>query len=185
MTMLDVISRSRLREEHATNNPTPPHRGQVLPDYGMKQPDGTPVMLSDFRGKQNLILIFLVGESAAIDGSQAQFLQALSRKSVEVRENETRVIVVTRPQQLQTVAALSQEFTAAADEAGTVFADVAAGSGTTIYITDKFREVVHVYRSATQEALPNISDILDWLRFVVMNCPECHPPEWPADALEP
>jgi len=64
-------------------------------------------MLSEFRAKQNLVLIFLVGHSAAIEGAQAHLLQALSEKSEEVRENETRVIVVTRPEQLQTVAAMS------------------------------------------------------------------------------
>ena len=43
-----------------------------------------------------------------------------------------------------------------------------------VYITDKFREVVHRF-----DSLPSAADILGWIEFTAMQCPECHPPEWP------
>jgi hypothetical protein len=178
------FNRSQSADEQATNNPHPPGRGQVLRDYSLLKTDGTPLLLSDFRGKQNLLLIFLVGsEPTSISGAQAQLLQALSEKSGEVRELETRVIVVVRPEQLPTVAALSAELVVAVDPSGTVFSDVGAEPDTTIYITDKFREVFHVYRIAEGASLPSASELVGWIEFVAMNCPECHPPEWPADAV--
>jgi hypothetical protein len=176
------LNRSQATEE-GTNNPTPPTRGQVLRDYSLQRPDGTSLLLSEFRGKQNLALVFLVASGGAVSGSMAQLLQGLSRKSGEVHQHETRVIVVTSPEQLPTVEALSPELMAAADPSGAVLADVAAEAGTTIYITDKFREVFHVYRIAEGETLPTAEDLLGWIEFVSLHCPECHPPEWPADQL--
>lgn len=61
--------------------------------------------------------------------------------------------------------------------------ELGAESETAIYFLDKFREVFHVYRIAVGQPLPTTDDILGWIRFVAMQCPECHPPEWPAEAL--
>jgi hypothetical protein len=164
------------------SNPNPPHQGQVLRDYSLKHADGKPFLLSDFRGKQNLVLIFIRGTSDPLSGPQAQLLQSLSEKSEEVQRQETRVIVVVGSEQLPTVLALSPALVTAVDDSG-VMLDVAAVIGTTIYITDKFREVFHVYRVGEGEMLPTAKDILSWVEFVEMQCPECHPPEWPADSL--
>ena len=157
-----------------------PHRGQLLRDYELKKADASSLTLSDFRNKQNLVLILL---PPAIEPRQTQLIASLAEKSAEVRENETRVIVVVRPEQLARVAELSEVLTAAVDESGRMFAELCGADATTIYFTDKFREVFHVFHIAGGDPLPTTDDILGWIKFVAMQCPECHPPEWPADAL--
>ncbi|MGZ4787884.1 MAG: hypothetical protein ACXVZX_05145 [Terriglobales bacterium] len=160
---------------------SPPHRGQLLRDYELTKADGTTFLLSDFRGKQNLVLLLF---PERIEVAHAQLLRDLAEKSGEVRENETRVIVVVRPEQLQAVQAISEELTAATGDSGNLFAELAPDSEAAIYLTDKFREVFHVYRVTTDAAPPSADDIVGWIKFVAMNCPECHPPEWPADTLD-
>lgn len=155
-----------------------PHRGQLLRDYELTKTDGSTLMLSDFRNKLNVVLIIFNG---ALTPAQTQWLRQLAGKSDEVRENETRVIVaVPAGQQIE---GLPAELIVASDESGRVLRDLAAGPSTAVYFTDKFREVFHVYRIAQGEPLPSVDEILGWIKFVAMQCPECHPPEWPADAL--
>jgi hypothetical protein len=157
---------------------SPPHRGQLVRDYTLRKLDGSEFMLSDFRNKLNLVLIVVPDPNEAV----AQLLRHLAEKSAEVRENETRVIVVLRPEQLEQVQ-VPPELIAATDQTGHCFAELGAESANAIYFLDKFREVFHVYQLAAGQSLPSADDILGWIRFVAMQCPECHPPEWPADAL--
>ena len=135
-------------------------------------------MLSDFRNKLNLVLIVVPHPNDAT----AQFLHDLAGKSDELRENETRVIVVLHSEQLRQVE-VPPELIAAVEPTGGCFPEVAAESHMSVYFLDKFREIFHVYHIGANQALPSADDVLGWIRFVAMQCPECHPPEWPADAL--
>lgn len=178
--MLDWISQSRLKEERKYTVLRPPHRGQLLRDYLFKRSDGETVMLTDFRGKWNLVIVAL---PVALDPAQAHLLQSLAEKSTEVREYETRVLVVTRPEHLPTVVNLGGDFIFLSDEHGTAMLELGASESPVIYITDKFREVFHRFHAETHPGLPTADDILGWVYFVAMQCPECHPPEWPADEI--
>ncbi len=156
-----------------------PHRGQLVQDYTLTRADDSTFMLSDFRNKQNLVL--LVFPNGIVEQA-AQVLRALAEKSAEVRENETRVIVVL-PSGQQNAWKESQELIVATEESGRIFGDLATGTEAAIYFLDKFREIFHVYRITTKTEWPAAEELIGWIRFVAMQCPECHPPEWPADAL--
>lgn len=158
----------------------PPHRGQLLRDYLLARPGGRQFMLSDFRGKQNLVLIFLPQSPAP---ESIRLVAALAEKSSEVRENETRVVVVVRPEQLDSVVSFLDHLEIGASDSDEMWLEVGSENGPAVYVTDKFREVFQVFRADTGDALPSADDLLGWVRFVAMQCPECHPPEWPADAL--
>ncbi|GDX41210.1 peroxiredoxin [Armatimonadota bacterium] len=47
-----------------------PQIGDVAPDFSATTHDGTPVRLSDFRGKQNVVLVFYPGDSTPTCTSQ-------------------------------------------------------------------------------------------------------------------
>lgn len=154
------------------------NRGQVLRDYVLKNADGESFQLSDFRGRQNLLLILF----PSIPPDQIRLLETLSNKFEQVRDLETRVIVVVRPEQLFAVPALPSELVLATAELESIFAELAPQAAA-IYVTDKFREVFHLYRVNAGDPLPSVGDLLSWVEFTALHCPECHPPEWPADAL--
>ncbi len=158
------------------SSPTAPHRGQLVRDYTLQKSDGSTFMLSDFRNKLNIVLVVVPD----LNDATAQLLRHLAEKSAEVRENETRVIVVLRPEQQKQVQ-VPPELIAAADPTGRCFTELTAESQVAIYFLDKFREIFHVYHVAHGHPLPIPDDILGWIRFIAMQCPECHPPEWPAD----
>jgi peroxiredoxin len=48
-----------------------------------------------------------------------------------------------------------------------------------IYVIDVFGEVFAVYREAEGQTMPSAQEILKWLSFINMQCPECGHPEWP------
>ncbi len=157
---------------------SPPHRGQLVRDYALLRPDGSAFMLSDFRNKLNVVLIVVAQRT---EGA-AQLIRQIAEKSAEVRDNETQVMVVLRPEELNRWP-VPPELIAASDPTGRCFDELRAETDTAIYFLDKFREVFHVYRIPIDQPLPTADDVLGWIRFVAMQCPECHPPEWPADAL--
>ena len=147
-------------------------------DYALISADGKTVQFSDFRGKWNLLVVFL---PTALDAPQSQLLHFLAEKSAQVRENETRVLVVTRPEHLATVVNLGDDFTILSDIDGKVMLELAVFETPVFYITDKFREVLHRIDIDEEHPLPAAEDLLSWTEFADRQCPECHPPEWPAD----
>jgi peroxiredoxin len=159
---------------------TPPHRGQILRDYALLGAKGEPVQLTDFRGRWNLVLILLPQEP---DTTQAHLLSTLRRKSEQVREFETRVLVVTRPEHLPTVVNLAGDFLVLSDQDGRTMAELGSVGAPVIYILDKLREVVHRFDAEKHVALPTAEEILGWMEFTSRQCPECHPPAWPADEV--
>jgi hypothetical protein len=46
----------------------------------------------------------------------------------------------------------------------------------TLYITDRFREIVAVLRPRSARWPTCAQDVLEWLTFVDVQCPECNPP---------
>lgn len=149
-------------------------------DYVFLTSTGESVQLSDFRGRWNLLILALPGP---IDPAKTHFLQSLGQKSQQVRENETRVLVVTQPAQLQTVVNLAGDFRFLCDPDGKAMQELGADDAAVVYITDKFRELIHRIDTAETVALPTAEEIVSWTEFAAIQCPECHPPEWPADEV--
>jgi hypothetical protein len=56
----------------------------------------------------------------------------------------------------------------------------AAGCATpAVFVTDRFREIYATYVSSEGSALPSAEKVIDWLRFINIQCPECGVSEWP------
>jgi len=57
--------------------------------------------------------------------------------------------------------------------------DAAGQPAPALFVTDRFREIYATYVSAKGSALPSAKEIMDWLLFINIQCPECGVPEWP------
>ena len=49
-----------------------------------------------------------------------------------------------------------------------------------VFVTDRFREIFAAYLPARGPGLPDVKEILEWLVFINIQCPECGVPEWAA-----
>lgn len=46
-------------------------------------------------------------------------------------------------------------------------------------VVDEWDEVFHVVSIGRDHVFPDPSDVLEWVRFVAIQCPECEAAEWP------
>lgn len=148
-----------------------PKRGDLIRDYELRDRQGRPVMLSDFRGRAALVLAVWQGP---LNEAQRQLLESLRANASHFRENEAQVIVIVNSEWMPALSEVSDEVLIVTDPTGNF---IRANGAPVIYVTDKFREVFQ--RFAGLEALPTADELLGWAEFVSMQCPECHPPEWP------
>src|SRR5207302_1056157 len=63
--------------------------------------------------------------------------------------------------------------------------DAAGRPAPAVFVTDRFREIYAAYLSGQGSALPGAKEILEWLVFVNIQCPECGVPEWPDAGRSP
>lgn len=149
-------------------------RGRCLPDVEFVTIAGSRKRLSDFKGRKNLLVI-LTGEDG--DGLPA----AIATADLDINRHDGHVIAVLPG---ASPAALRWPFDVVADPDGTVHRKFASGDNgeprLSVFITDRWGEVVFACRTGRGDPTPVAADLLDWLRFVDQQCPECFPSEWPA-----
>lgn len=158
-----------------------PRKGDVIRDFQLLSADAHPVLLSENRGRFNMMLVF-AGESDSANNLLCELgLQP------ELAENETRVLaIVVGPQERASELrhTLHLSFEVLADENERVHhsmgtKDQAGHLLPAGFITDQFGEVFAVYKAAQSKSLPGIAEILSWIDFINRQCPECGPLEWP------
>lgn len=149
-----------------------PNTGQRVPDFDLPSSAGRRVATSSYRGRRNLVLAF-VGKPAA-DAARA-LLTTLAAHYPEFAEEEAEVLAVIQGSIQEAERAKRQDtlpFPLLADEEGTVHRSFGALASAAIYITDRFGEIFGVYRTGAGEPLPTAEEMLDWLRFIGLQCPE-------------
>ncbi len=148
-------------------------RGRCLPDVEFVTVGGARKRLSDFKGRENLVVI-LTGEDG--DGLPA----AMATADADVRRHDGHVIAVLHS---ASPASLRWPFDVVADPDGTVRRRFSASNSDdprlSVFITDRWGEVVFACRTGSGDPAPDATGLLDWLRFVDQQCAECFPPEWP------
>lgn len=149
-------------------------RGRCLPDVEFVTIEGVRKRLSEFKGWKNLVVI-LTGENG--DGLPA----AMAAADADIKRHDGHVIAVLPGASPE---ALRWQFDVVADPDGTVRRKFSTGDSDephlTVFITDRWGEVVFACRTGRGDPAPGAADLLDWLRFVDQQCPECFPSEWPA-----
>jgi hypothetical protein len=135
--MLDWFSQSRMSEEQREDARPAPFPGQILRDYCFFKPDGRLLFLSTLRSR--LILTLL---PYAQDPAQAWLPALLTNKFPWVRREQTRVLVVTRPEYLSTVVALGGNLLIVADETGDAMVELKAIESPKCYFIGPKREMI-------------------------------------------
>jgi hypothetical protein len=152
-----------------------PGKGTVLRDVELHLADGSRQLLSQFRGRTNLVIIF------AAQGDVIPLLDQLLSAGSELKANAARVLVIgSKP--------LSQKFDGKdfhwADDPEAILHRQLGAVGddaqpvATVYITDRFGEVFAGFRESAQQHLPDGKEVIAWLEFINQQCEECSPPEW-------
>jgi peroxiredoxin len=159
-----------------------PSKGRLLNDFELTTTSDTRVLLSDYRGRANLVLI-----AADEDEHTTALLSSLAAQYSKIEELQAVVLlVVGKPHQAAASKAngLRLPYLTLIDVNGRVHSDLGAVDANgnpqaAVYITDRFGEVFGIYRLRDGAVLPSVKEIVDWLEFINSQCPECGVPEWP------
>lgn len=121
------------------------HVDDQVPHFTVTSLDGRKVSYGDLWQRQNLCLVLVGGPepSSAADA----YLERLRARMADLTAHDT-TCVVTR--------------------------DVIAGLPSPgVLIADRWGEIQHVQQADSAAALPPPAALIEWLRYVQMQCPEC------------
>lgn len=148
-------------------------RGERLPDLRLAEaPAGTPAPLVPPGGRQVPVVVL-------VDGAECQacraYLRRLAEVDAEMRAWDGRVAVVV-PGSLDEAARLAE----AVHPPFAVLADPARGlrrrmgaAGAAVVVADPWGEVRFRHDTGAAHDLPEPPELVDWVRFVAIQCPEC------------
>jgi peroxiredoxin len=158
-------------------------RGEIFPGFMLSMPDGSPVELERYRGRNNLILIF-AGNVLGRAGPTSPLLEELVALSAELAAEVAQVLVVVASRSAVASQGDPGPFPILVDSDAHIHrrvgaTDAAGQPAPALFVTDRFREIYATYVSAEGSALPSAKEVMDWLRFINIQCPECGVPEWP------
>jgi hypothetical protein len=127
--------------------------------------NGETLRISDYRQKQNLVIL-LTGETGF--GLLSRLVNDLSERYAEFRAEETEILVVAGgfgqpPEELE--AGLPFPVTTH-PESGI------DGETPAIKVLDRYGEIYASYRPDDLSGVPTADDLLGWLRFIELQCPE-------------
>ena len=158
-----------------------PGTGQILPDATLPAADGTSLSLDRYSGRRNLVVVLL--GACALDNELSRLLPQLARShaTMDIEEAEVLVVAAGDARELASSATYPFPILVDRDEAfhrclGSVGA--AGAVAPAVIITDRFREIYHIFRPIDPEWPPTADDIASWLVFMNIQCPECGAPEW-------
>jgi hypothetical protein len=141
-------------------------KGSFIPDVELFLPEGRRQLLSQFRGRSNLVIVFIA------DNERIRALLAdLAAQAKEIKNNEGKVLVIGAVKQLS------------ADQPSTFATAVVPKLpemlvGAQVIITDRFGEIFVAFPRANKPSVPVADEVLRWLEFINQQCEECSPPEW-------
>lgn len=155
-------------------------RGELLPAFTLAEGDGAAGFVERYRGRRNLVVVF--GAELAVDGPVARLLQQLRVRAAELTAELAQVLVIVTSYH---VAAqhLWMGFPTLLDNEGRIHRalgarDAAGRPAPAVFVTDRFREIFAAYLPGRGSGLPDAQEILDWVVFINIQCPECGVPEW-------
>jgi len=162
--------------------PAGARRGEMFPGVTLSVLDGSPVELERYRGRNNLVLIF-AGDALGA-GPTSALLEDLVARSAELAAEVTQVLVVVDSRAAVAPQGDPGPFPILVDSDAHLHrrvgaTDAAGQPAPALFVTDRFREIYATYGSAEGSALPSAQEVMDWLGFINIQCPECGVPEWP------
>ena len=154
-----------------------PRRGELMRDFALPAASGERVLLSAYRGRKNLVVVFA-------GAAERGWLQQLAQRQEALCREEGRVLVVAAGDAAAKHLQRGLPFAVLVDTDARVHRVLGAlkdgQPAPALYVTDRFGEVFAAFRAAEGNSLPDADETVAWLAFVNQQCEECFPPEWPA-----
>jgi hypothetical protein len=139
------------------------------------QSNGETLRISDYRQKQNLVIL-LTGKTSF--GLLSRLVNDLSERYAEFRAEETEILVVVGgfgqpPEELGAGLPFPVATYPESGIDGKTPATISENlNGATIYVLDRYGEVYALYQPIDLSGVPTTDDLLEWLRFIELQCPE-------------
>jgi peroxiredoxin len=151
---------------------------ELIPQFELKDLSGNEVVLWDFKEKNNLLLVFLQGQTCP---HCTDFLHSISVNQDEFLEEQTVVLAIVRDN-LHVAQGYRDELDAwmpiLNDSTGAVtdqYSDILPA----VFVTDRFQELRAEWVVGPKGSFPAQNEILDVLELMNLECPECGAPvDW-------
>lgn len=151
--------------------------GEIVPDFALFSTGGARVRISDYRGKRNLALIFC---GTGCSESVRSLLCQVSELYSEFVAEEAEVFAVVRgagPEAEHLERSCALPFHVLVDKekhAHDLFGAPSLGRDSlpVVCVVDRYGEVRHVLRGAQVQGSCAAQDILEWVRYINLECPE-------------
>lgn len=157
--------------------------GDSLPFFDLSEAEGRRIQVWGYRGKCNLVIFFghsgdcaqcrqllkLLGSTyqhIVAEEAELLIIMPTSHDATTVKEELTLPCPVLYDDTLETYSRYG-----VLDEEGALQA--------ALFVSDRFGEVYHVTLSGDEHRLSSLQELMSWLRFIGIQCPECGAPEWP------
>jgi RNA polymerase subunit RPABC4/transcription elongation factor Spt4 len=145
-----------------------------LPDLTLPGAGGGPPIPLRSPGRQGTVLLLL--HSLACHECRG-YVDSLARTRAQLEDWDGRVVVVA-PQSDASHIQRELPFATAIDEGGECARRCDAGGGSML-IADQWGEIFFVHRGEPgSHAFPAPDEVVEWLRFVAIQCPECQGEAW-------
>jgi hypothetical protein len=158
---------------------SPGATGRLFPDAALVTPDGQPFSLERYRPRRNLVVLML--GAGPMQAPAARLLKRLAVAQAEIEAEDGQIVVIAPDTPAQWHAGWPYAFPLTFDANTTLHRRVAAVDSTgrpdvALYISDQFREIFAVLRPRDARWPTSARDVVEWLTFINIQCPECNPP---------
>lgn len=153
-----------------------PASGRFLQSFALPARDGREVRPRDFRQRTNLVLYFFHGAGCL---ACRDLLADLGAHAAELRASSAKVLAISAARE-EAAPSSTAEFgpdIVVLDDPGHAAAAAQDVEPPAVVVADRFGEIWAAWEGDGQHRLPNAQDIIEWLEFIEIQCPECHPPE--------
>jgi peroxiredoxin len=157
---------------------SPGGTGQLFPDATLPAADGSTVSLGDFKPGWDLVMVML-GADDGITPELERLLDALAEGHAAVEAEDGKVLAV---HEARAPDGWRWPFPLLADRDGALHRRVGALDDSdrpapALYVTDHYREIYAALRPGEHGWPESADDVVRWLVFVNIQCPECNAPE--------
>ncbi len=130
------------------------------------------VQPGDYRQRNNLVVVFAGNKECE---RCRTLLKGLAAGDHDIRDQDARVLAVVAgsvedARQVQERDRLP--YAVVADEGGRIHREVGALDAVTVLVVDRFGEIYSIYREDKYQPVPTAGEIVDWLQFIELQCPE-------------
>ena len=158
---------------------SPGATGRLFPDATLPLRGGGTLSLDSFRPRNDLVIVMLGG--GAIVSPVRRLLDQLDAARREVSAEDGQIVAIAAADPREWREAWPYGIPLAFDAHGALHRRVAAtdeagAPAAAVYVTDRYREIYAVLRPAQARWPANAREVIEWLTFANIQCPECNAP---------